>query len=55
MISIPMDGENIGPTFWVKKLNPFDPVLDLVGFQVLEGKEYDDQNKWKLTIFIYNK
>jgi len=46
---------NIGPTFWVKKLNPFDPVLDLVGFQVLEGKEYDDQNKWKLTIFIYNK
>jgi len=42
MIPIPMDGENIGPTFWIKKLNPFDPVLDLVGFQVLEGKEYDD-------------
>jgi len=37
------DGQcaNVGPTFWVKEFNPFDPELDLVRFQVLKGTGYE--------------
>ncbi|EGI64140.1 hypothetical protein G5I_07447 [Acromyrmex echinatior] len=30
---VPLDSANVGPTFWVKELNPFDPGLDLVRSQ----------------------
>jgi len=36
-----MTPANIGPTFWVKELNPFDPELDFVQSQGLERKEYE--------------
>ncbi|EGI66613.1 hypothetical protein G5I_04853 [Acromyrmex echinatior] len=36
---IPLDNANVGLTFWVKELNPFDPGLDLVRSQVFEGSE----------------
>ena len=56
-----MNSANIGPTFWVKELNPFDPGLDLVRSRRLEGKECgwcfikcDYLNKRKQGIFIYN-
>ncbi|KAG5343982.1 L259 protein, partial [Acromyrmex heyeri] len=36
---VPLDSANVGPTFSVKQLNPFDPGLDLVRSQVFEGSE----------------
>ena len=36
MTPVPMDSANVGPTFWVKEFNPFDPGLDLVRSQELE-------------------
>ncbi|EGI57568.1 hypothetical protein G5I_14385 [Acromyrmex echinatior] len=41
MTPVPMDSANVGPIFWVKELNPFDPGLDLVRSQVLERSEYE--------------
>ena len=38
MIPVSRDSANVGPTFWVKELNPFDPGLDLVRSQVFKGK-----------------
>ena len=38
---VPLDNANVGPTFSVKKLNSFDPGLDLVRSQVFEGSECD--------------
>ncbi|EGI66621.1 hypothetical protein G5I_04846 [Acromyrmex echinatior] len=34
MTSVPLDSANVDPTFSVKELNPFDPGLDLVRFQL---------------------
>ena len=39
MTPVPLDSANVGPTFSVKELNPFDPGLDLVRSQVFEGSE----------------
>ena len=39
MTPVPLDNTNIGPTFSIKELNPFDPGLDLVRSQVFEGSE----------------
>ena len=39
MTPVPLDSANVGPTFWVKELNLFDPGLDLVRSQVFEGSE----------------
>ncbi|EGI63835.1 hypothetical protein G5I_07750 [Acromyrmex echinatior] len=38
--AVPLDSANVGPTFSVKELNPFDPGLDLVlRSQVFEGSK----------------
>ncbi|EGI68984.1 hypothetical protein G5I_02289 [Acromyrmex echinatior] len=39
MTPVPLNSANVGPTFWVKELNPFDPGLDLVRSQVFEESE----------------
>ena len=39
MTPVPLNSANVGPTFSVKELNPFDPGLDLVRSQVFEGSE----------------
>ena len=39
MTPVPLDSANVGPTFSVKELNPFDPGLDLMRSQVFEGSE----------------
>ncbi|EGI68254.1 hypothetical protein G5I_03085 [Acromyrmex echinatior] len=39
MTPVALESANVGPTFWVKELNPFDPGLDLVRPQVVEGNE----------------
>ena len=39
MTPVPMDSANVHPTFWVNELNPFDPELDIVRSQELEGNK----------------
>ena len=54
MTPVPLDSANVGPTFWVKELNPFDPGLDLVRSQYSrEVNARGDVNKRQRNTLSY--
>ncbi|EGI61408.1 hypothetical protein G5I_10331 [Acromyrmex echinatior] len=48
MTPVPLDSANVGPTFSVKELNPFDSGLDLVRSQVFEGSECEGSPRYRV-------